>query len=139
MKCLRINTMGHPRHPLQSGYTLVELMAVLTIIGVLSSIAVQKYSRHKAKILVKGEVYSVLSPWIRDCRSRLRRGQSDQSCWRCRGGSAFFSFKQAVTPHQCRVTARRDHAEFDRGDSLLIRIDSDGQISFRGPLAPLMH
>ena len=114
------------------GFTMVELMVCVVIIGVLSSIAVQKYSRHKTKILVKGEVFSALSPWIRDCRAGV-------SCRRCRGLSHHFKFEPARGPAQCRVTAKRAHPNIDAGDFVVVEINDDGAIQYRGPLATFLR
>ena len=112
----------------KQGYSLVELMLVILIIGILSSIVAQRYSRHKTEVLVKGEVFSVLSPWIKVCRGGF-------GCRPCAGHSHYFDIEPWNAPNRCRFTAIRNSPNMSIGDYVEIRMNRTGYPSYHGSLS----
>jgi prepilin-type N-terminal cleavage/methylation domain-containing protein len=128
MAQLKTEQRGH-----EAGFTLLELMIVVSIIGVLSSIAIQTFSSYKTRALVKAEVYAVLGPWMRDCRGLQESLHS--ACWPCHRTTNYFRFEARGRVNLCRVTSRYTDSNIDVGDHVDITVHPDGTMSFRGPLA----
>ena len=119
----------------QAGFSVVELMIALAIIGVLSGIALSTYSRHTTKAVVSGEVYMVLSPWLRDCRQRQH---NESVCYPCFGISHHMSFEPGRKTSECHVEVKRSGPNVDVGEWVSVRVNSRGTILFEGPLANYM-
>jgi len=113
---------------------LVEMMVVVVIIGVLAGVAVVSFGGQKTKVLVKAEVFSILSPWIRDCRRR------QPGCHGCFGRSAHFEFEardtdEGLGQNVCVITADRPHPDVSIGDFVEVTFHDAGGITYQGPLA----
>ncbi len=118
------------------GFSLIEFMVVLGIIGVLSGIAINSYSRYQTKVVVSGEVSMMLSPWIRDCRSHQHDGSA---CWPCFGISHNLSFEPGQDGSVCHVSVKRAGPNVSVGEWVSVRVADTGSIIYEGPLAGYMR
>lgn len=87
----------------QKGFTLIELMIVVTIIGILASIAVPAYGDY----VIRGKLVDATAQ-LSDARVRLEQFYQDNRTyvgWACPAATKYFTFACAQAPSTYTVTA----------------------------------